>query len=86
MKTKAIPSIVTMIVGRCHVGESNRAVIRYFVSRLKRGAWQKLSRARAQNLAALGDCGARRKPRAVPRGDDREILNRRISPQSILTK
>jgi hypothetical protein len=39
-----IPSIVSQIVGRCHVGQSNRAVIRYFVSRLKHGAWRKLSR------------------------------------------
>jgi hypothetical protein len=44
-KSTEIPSIVEMIVGRCHVGESNRAVIRYFVSRLKRGAWRKMPRA-----------------------------------------
>jgi hypothetical protein len=45
-KQTAIPSIVEMIVGRCHVGESNRAVIRYFVSRLKRGykTWRKMPR------------------------------------------
>ena len=31
------PMIVRQIIGRCHVGQSNRAVIRYFVSRLKHG-------------------------------------------------
>jgi hypothetical protein len=30
------PYIVDRIVGRCHVGRSNRQVIRYFISRLKR--------------------------------------------------
>lgn len=42
-----IPSIVRTIVGRRHVGESNRSVIRYFVSRLKRGyrTWHALPRA-----------------------------------------
>jgi hypothetical protein len=43
-KTQEIPSIVRQIVGRRHVGESNFAVIRYFVSRLKRGAWRALPR------------------------------------------
>ena len=43
-KDSEIPSIVFLIVGRCHVGESNTKVIRYFVSRLKPGAWRKLSR------------------------------------------
>ena len=28
-------SIITQIVGRCHVGQSNRAVIHYVISRLK---------------------------------------------------
>jgi hypothetical protein len=31
-------------VGRVHVGKSNPQAIRYFVSRLKRGEWRKLSR------------------------------------------
>ena len=35
---------VRSIVGRRHVAESNRTVIRYFVSRLKKGAWPKLGR------------------------------------------
>jgi hypothetical protein len=41
-----VPHIVTQIVGRCHVGQSNRAVIKYFISRLKRKrrAWTALSR------------------------------------------
>jgi hypothetical protein len=30
------PYIVDRIVGRCHVGQSDRQVIRYFISRLKR--------------------------------------------------
>jgi hypothetical protein len=43
-----VPYMVESIVGRCHVGESNRRVIRYFISRLKRPAyktWRTLSRA-----------------------------------------
>jgi hypothetical protein len=36
-KSKPVPHMVEMIVGRCHVGQSNRAVIRYFISRLKHG-------------------------------------------------
>lgn len=42
----AVPYIVRQIVGRCHVGQSNRAVIKYFVSRLKHGhaTWRALSR------------------------------------------
>jgi hypothetical protein len=38
------PAIVRQIVDRCHVGQSNRAVIRYFVSRLKHGhaTWRAL--------------------------------------------
>ena len=40
------PCMVTQIVGRCHVGQSNRSVIRYFVSRLKSGyaTWRTLNR------------------------------------------
>jgi len=40
------PSIVRQIVGRCHVGQSDRAVTRYFVSRLKRGyaTWHAIPR------------------------------------------
>jgi hypothetical protein len=36
--------MIHSIVGRCHVGQSNRAVIRYLKSRFKRGAWRKMSR------------------------------------------
>ena len=43
-RAKTYPPIVSQIVGRCHVGESNRAVIRYFVSRVKRDAWRKMAR------------------------------------------
>lgn len=40
------PMIVSQIVGRCHVGQSNRAVLRYFVSRLRHGyrTWAALPR------------------------------------------
>ena len=37
LKSKPIPHDVERIVGRCHVGQSNRAVIRYFISRLRHG-------------------------------------------------
>lgn len=42
----AAPRIVQQIVGRCHVYQSNRSVIRYFISRLKNGyrMWSVLSR------------------------------------------
>jgi len=40
-----IPSIVNQIVGRVYVGKSDSQAIRYFVSRLKKGAWKKRSRA-----------------------------------------
>lgn len=45
--TKPIPAIVRQIVNRRHVGDSNRTVIRYFVSRLKQGyaTWRTLPRA-----------------------------------------
>ena len=38
-------SAIRRIVDRCHVGESNRKVIRYFVSRLKAGhrTWRSLT-------------------------------------------
>jgi len=36
-QTIPAPYMVRRIVGDCHVGQSNRAVIRYFVSRLKGG-------------------------------------------------
>ena len=42
--SKQYPPIVSQIVNRCHVGESNRAVIRYFVSRVKRDAWRAMAR------------------------------------------
>lgn len=47
MSMTPVPSIVSQIVGRCHVGQSNRVVLRYFVSRLKRKyqTWTSLSRA-----------------------------------------
>ena len=35
--------MIDQIVGRCHVHESNRSVVRYAVSRLKKGAWEKLT-------------------------------------------
>ena len=38
--------MVSQIVGRCHVAESNRKVLRYFISRLKDGyqTWRALTR------------------------------------------
>jgi len=38
--------IVDQIVGRCHVGYSNRRVLKYFISRLKHGykGWFLLTR------------------------------------------
>lgn len=63
--------MITMIVGRCHVSDSHRDVIRYVQSRMRKGAWAKLSRAdrhtlmraiikahndnRAQYVAVMGD-------------------------------
>lgn len=42
--------MIDMLVGRCHVGESNRAVIRYVKSRLKKGAWKKLDREKRKEV------------------------------------
>lgn len=42
--------MIRMLVGRCHVGESNRSVIRYVKSRFKRGAWRKLPRYRRKEI------------------------------------
>ena len=36
--------MIHQIVGRCHVSLSNRAVIKYLVSRFKPGAWRSLTR------------------------------------------
>ena len=38
--------VITAIVGRCHVSLSNRAVIRYLISRLRRryDTWRQMSR------------------------------------------
>lgn len=33
-------AMLRMLVDRCHVGESNRAVIRYVVSRLRKPHWK----------------------------------------------
>ena len=37
-------SQISMIVDRCHVSDSHRAVIRYFISRLRHGydTWRKI--------------------------------------------
>lgn len=42
--------MIEMIVGRCHVGQSNLAVIRYFLSRLKRGSWRKMDRSKRKDI------------------------------------
>jgi len=48
------PAIVRQIVSRCHVGDSNRKVIRYFISRLKHGyaTWHALPRAERKQWLA----------------------------------
>jgi hypothetical protein len=40
------PAIVSQIVDQCHVGQSNRKVFRYFISRLNHGyaTWRTLPR------------------------------------------
>jgi cytochrome c-type biogenesis protein CcmH/NrfF len=45
-QTRDYPPIVSQIVDRCYVGQSNRQVIRYFISRLKHGyrTWAKMPR------------------------------------------
>ena len=35
-------NIISRIVGRCHVGDSNREVCSYVVSRIKKSAWGKM--------------------------------------------
>ena len=42
--------IIRQIVNRCHVGESNSAVLRYVVSRMKSGAWRAQSRAERKRI------------------------------------
>ena len=35
--------MIEMIIARCHVGDSDESVSLYLISRLKRGAWAKLT-------------------------------------------
>jgi len=44
--TQRPPAMVRQIINRCHVGQSNRAVIKYFISRLRNGhtTWRALPR------------------------------------------
>lgn len=42
--------MISMIVGRCHVGKSYVAVIKYVVSRMKKGAWRKLPRGERKRI------------------------------------
>lgn len=42
--------MIDMLVGRCHVGQSNLAVIRYVKSRVKRGAWRKMDRSKRKEI------------------------------------
>ena len=37
-------SMIARIVGRCHVGESNRSVFRYLRSRFAEGVWARTPR------------------------------------------
>jgi len=51
--------IVCQIVGRCHVSESNRTIIRYFISRLKQKerTWRGLSKSdRREWLRQIIEC------------------------------
>jgi hypothetical protein len=50
LKPRTNDPIVRQIVDRCHVADSNRSVIRYVKSRTKKGAWEKLSRAKRKRL------------------------------------
>ena len=34
--------MIRQIIGRCHVGETNREVCAYLVSRIKKSVWRKL--------------------------------------------
>ncbi len=34
--------MIAMLVGRCHVGDTNREVLSYVVSCLKKGSWEAL--------------------------------------------
>lgn len=51
---KPINSIIRSIVGRLHVGSSNREVVEYAVSRLRKGAWQEM--APVARVAFIRDC------------------------------
>lgn len=42
--------MIHMIVGRCHVGQSNLSVIRYLKSRFKHGAWRSLPRDKRKDI------------------------------------
>lgn len=42
--------MISQIVGRCHVSDSNLKVIRYFLSRLKKGAWRKTDKATRKQI------------------------------------
>ena len=44
--------IIGQIVGRCHVGQPYVEVLRYVVSRLKSGAWEKMPRADRRSVVA----------------------------------
>ena len=49
--------MISQIVDRCHVSDSNLSVIRYFRSRLVKGSWRKLSRnQRRVMLRSVIDC------------------------------
>ena len=51
--------MIHMLVSRCHVADSNRAVIRYVISRLKNGyaTYKSLPRAaRRELMAAVIEC------------------------------
>ena len=45
--------MIRMLVGRCHVGESNREVIRYVISRMQHGHLSYRSHYRCERHALL---------------------------------
>jgi len=45
--------VLYQIVDRCHVGQSFLSVVRYFISRLKPGAWKSLPRAERRRMLSL---------------------------------
>ena len=43
--------MIRMIVGRCHVSETDEAVCLYLISQLRRGAWDRMDKDRQHEIA-----------------------------------